>query len=73
MDTSSSLDSHLTLADISYSASALAILDAIRKRWPWATHLFADVVYDRLKLMDKAGYLDFVVQVVRRCVEQEGF
>lgn len=29
-------------------------------------HLFADAAYDRLKLMDKAAYLDFVVEIIRR-------
>lgn len=33
---------NLTTADISDSAGAQAILDAIRKRWPWVKHLFAD-------------------------------
>ena len=47
---------NLTTADISDSAGALAILDGIRKRWPWVKHLFADGAYDRLKLMDKAAY-----------------
>jgi hypothetical protein len=32
---------NLTTADISDSAGAQAILDAIRKRWPWIKHLFA--------------------------------
>ena len=49
---------HLTPADISNSAGAQAILDAIRTRWPWVKHLFADGACDRLKLMDKAAYLD---------------
>ena len=48
---------HLTSAEISDSAGAQAILDAIRKRWPWVKHLFADGASDRLKLMDKAAYL----------------
>jgi len=52
---------HLTAANISDSAGAQAILDAIRKRWPWVKHLFADGACDRLKLMDTAAYLDFVV------------
>ena len=50
-----------------------AILDAIRTRWPWVKHLFADGAYDRLKLMDKAAYLDFVIQIIRRSDEQKGF
>ena len=64
---------HLTPADISDSAGAQAILDAIRKRWPWVKHLFADAAYDRLKLMDKAAYLDFILEVVRRSDQQKGF
>lgn len=57
---------NLTTADISDSAGAQAILDGIRKRWPWVKHLSADGAYDRLKLMDKATYLDFVVEIIRR-------
>jgi len=57
---------NLTPADISDSAGAQAILDGIRKRWPWVKHLFADGAYDRLKLMDKAAYLDFVIEIIRR-------
>ena len=64
---------HLTSADISDSAGAQAILDAIRKRWPWVKHLFADGAYDRLQLMDKAAYLDFVVEIIRRSDTQKGF
>ena len=44
---------NLTPADISDSAGAQMILDAIRKRWPWLKHLFADGAYDRTQLMDK--------------------
>ncbi|WP_081762632.1 IS5 family transposase [Xanthobacter sp. 126] len=64
---------HLTTADISDSAGAQMILDAIRKRWPWVKHLFADAAYDRLKLMDKAAYLDFVVEIIRRRDGAKGF
>jgi transposase len=64
---------NLTTADISDSAGAQAILDVIRKRWPWVKHLFADAAYDRLKLMDKANYLDFVLQIIRRRDSQKGF
>ena len=55
------------------SAGAQAILDGIRKRWPWVKHLFADGAYDRLKLMDKASYLDFVAEIIRRSDDQKGF
>jgi len=64
---------NLTPADISDSAGAQMILDAIRKRWPWVKHLFADGAYDRTKLMDKAAFLDFVIEVVRRCDHEPGF
>ena len=64
---------HLTSAEISDSAGAQAILDAIRKRWPWVKHLFADGAYDRLTLMDKAAYLDFIVEIIRRFDDQKGF
>ena len=64
---------NLTPADISDSAGAQMILDAIRKRWPWIKHLFADGAYDRTQLMDKAAFLDFVVEVVRRIDMEPGF
>jgi transposase len=64
---------NLTPADISDSAGALPILEGIRKRWPWVKHLFADGAYDRTRLMDKAAFLDFVVEVVRRSDDQKGF
>src|SRR5258708_17503664 len=38
---------NLTTADISDSAGAQPILDAIRKRWPLMKRLFADRSYDR--------------------------
>ena len=64
---------NLTTADISDSAGAQMILDTIRKRWPWLKHLFADGAYDRTALMDKAAFLDFVIEVVRRTEGQQGF
>lgn len=64
---------NLTPADISDSAGAQMILDAIRKRWPWLKHLFADGGYNRTQLMDKAVFLDFVVEIVRRMEGQKGF
>ncbi len=64
---------NLTPANISDSAGAQTILDAIRKRWPWIKHLFADGAYDRTKLMDKAAFLDFIVEVMRRIDDQPGF
>ena len=64
---------NLTTADISDSAGAQMILDAIRKRWPWLKHLFADSAYDRTKLMDKAAFLDFTIEIVRRIDKEPGF
>ena len=64
---------NLTPADLSDSAGAQTILDAIRKRWPWVKHLFADGAYDRIQLMDKAAFLDFVIEVVRRIEGIAGF
>ena len=64
---------NLTPADLSDSAGAQLFLDAIRKRWPWVKHLFADGAYDRTQLMDKAAFLDFVVEVVRRLDSEPGF
>ena len=62
---------NLTTADISDSAGAQMILYAIRKRWPCIKHLFADGAYDRRQLLDKAEYLDFTIEIVRRV--DEGF
>jgi transposase len=64
---------NLTPADIADSTGAEVILGAIRKRWPWVKHLFADRANDRLKLMGKAAYLDLVVELIRRSDDQKGF
>ena len=64
---------NLTTADISDSAGAQAILDAVRKRWPWLKHLFADGAYDRTRLLDKAAFRDFVLEIVRRSDREPGF
>jgi len=62
---------NLTTADISDSAGAKAIVDAVQKRWPCVRHLFADGAYDRRQLLDKAEFLGFTVEIVRRI--DEGF
>jgi len=62
---------NLTAVDISDGAGAQMILDAIRKRWPWVRHLFADGTDDRKGMMDKAAFLDFVVEIIRRCDDQQ--
>lgn len=64
---------NLTTADISDSAGGQMVLAAIRKRWPWVKHLFADGAYDRKGMIDKAAFLDFVVEIIRRSDDQKGF
>lgn len=36
-------------------------------------HLFADGGHDRTQLMDKAAFLDFTVEIVRRADQEPGF
>jgi transposase len=57
---------NLTPADVQDVQGAEAIITAIRKRWPWLRHLFADGAYDRAKLMSLAAYRDFVIETVRK-------
>jgi putative transposase len=64
---------NLTTADISDGAGAQMILDSVRKRWPWLKHLFADSAYDRTKLMDKAAFLDFTIEIIKRSDTAQGF
>lgn len=64
---------NLTPAEIADSTGAQAILEAIRRRRRWVKHPFADAAHDRLMLMDKAAYLDFVVETIRRSQQQRGF
>jgi transposase len=63
---------NLTPADVSDSAGAQTILAAIRKRWPWLNHLFANAGYDPTKHMRKAAFLGFV-EIVRRSDTRGGF
>ncbi len=64
---------NLTPADVSDSAGAQMILDAIRKRWPWLKHLFADAAYDKAQLMDKAAFRDSTIEIVRKLKDEPGF
>ncbi len=64
---------NLTPADIQDAQGAERVIVAIRQRWPWLKHLFADGAYDRGKLIDKAAYHDFVLEVVRKLAGQQGF
>ena len=66
---------NLTTADISDSGAgaggARIILDAIRKHWPWLKILFVDGAHDRGQLMDKAAFLDFVIEIVGKMEGQK--
>jgi transposase len=64
---------NLTTADVSDSAGAQLILDGVRKQWPWLKHLFADAEYARTKLLDKAVFRDFILEIVRRSDTGPGF
>ncbi|MFS0757488.1 IS5 family transposase [Noviherbaspirillum sp. 1P10PC] len=64
---------NLTTASISNSAGAQQVLDALKLRWPWPRRLFADSAYDRRVLLDKAAFLDFIVEVVRKVQDQHTF
>jgi transposase len=64
---------NLTPADVQDAVGAERIIATIRRRWPWLKHLFADGAYDRGRLMSKAAYHDFVVEVVRKLAGQQGF
>jgi transposase len=64
---------NLTTADVQDAAGAERIVKAIRKRWPWLKHLFADGAYDRGKLMSEAAYRGFVIEIVRKLAGQQGF
>jgi len=57
---------NLTTDDIADSTGAQAVMEALRKRWPWIKHLFADGAYDRRQMLDRAAFLGFVVEIVRR-------
>ncbi len=64
---------NLAPADVVDSAGALQVLDALKRKWPSVRHLFGDAAYDHRKLMGKAAFLDFTVEVVRRLQGQQGF
>lgn len=64
---------NLTPANISDSVGAQKILEGIRKRWPLMKQLLADGGYDRTRLMDKAAYFDFTVEIVKRIDTDPGF
>jgi len=57
---------NLTPANIADSAGAQAVLDTIHERWRWVKHLFADSAYDRRQLLDKAAFLGFTIEIIKR-------
>jgi putative transposase len=64
---------NLTTADVQDATGAEEIVRAVRKRWPWLKHLFADGAYDRGRLASLAAYKDFTLEVVRKLPDQKGF
>ena len=63
----------LTRADVLDSAKAQPILDATRKRRPWLKRLLADGAYDQGRLVSKAAFLDFAIEIVRQIDQEPGF
>lgn len=49
------------------------MLQTNHKRWAWLKHLSDDGAYDRTRLMDKAVFLNSIVEVVRRSDTKTGF
>ena len=47
---------NLTPADVQDAEGAEAIIKAIRQRWPWLKHLFADGAYDRGNAVHRRGH-----------------
>jgi putative transposase len=64
---------NLTTADVQDAAGAEQIITAVRKRWPWLKHLFADGAYDRGKLASLAAWRDFTIEIVHKLADQKGF
>lgn len=64
---------NLPTAEMSDNAGAPIILDGIRNRCTWMRHLSTDGAYDRTWLMDKAAFLDPVLEIELRSDKQSGF
>ena len=64
---------NLTTADVQDAAGAEQIVQALRKRWPWLKHLFADGAYDRRRLASVAAYKDFTLEILRKLPGQGVF
>jgi transposase len=64
---------NLTSADVQDAQGADQIIKAERQRWPFLKHLFADGAYERGRMMSQAAYRDFVIEIVRKLANQDGF
>lgn len=64
---------NLTTDDVADSTGVRLVLDALVKPWPWVKHLFGDAAYDRQKLMERAEFLNFTVEIVPGLKKQVGF
>jgi transposase len=64
------LDRELAGREASPSA---AVIDSQSIKAPHGKTRGYDAAYDRLKLMDKAAYLEFVIEIIRRSDERQGF
>jgi len=64
---------NLTPADVQDAQGAEQIIKAVHQRWPFLKHLFADGAYDWGRLMSQAAYRDFVIEIVRKLANQDGY
>ena len=61
-------------ADIQYWDGAVDVTKAIRRRFPWLRHVFADEGYAGQKLRDAIAYLgDWTIQTIKRSDAAKGF
>ena len=64
----------VTAANIQDRDGAVALIKAIRFRFPWLRHLFADGAYSGPKLREAiAGHGDWTIEVVKRSDTAKGF
>lgn len=57
---------NLATADMSDSAGAQAVLEAVHTRWRWVRHLFANSAYDKRQRLDKAEFLGFTLEIIKQ-------
>jgi putative transposase len=61
-------------ADIQDRDGAVDLIKAIRHRFPWLRHLFADGAYSGAKLAaGLKGHGDWTIEIIRRCDTAKGF